>query len=150
MKNALEDLVNAYTEWRQSPKKSRTTPHYLLQATAQLVDDVPPTVLIQRLGISSALLKRARSLKLELDRQQVCERPLLDESLEPQSFFALDFPFTEPKPHNASALSSKNITPISASTLSMELPFGGQTITVKGSVEQISQVLTQLVKGGLS
>ena len=145
METDLDNLVKAFRAWRASPNKGRNTPDHLLSAIAQIIDQTSETILIKQLGVSRAVLDRARALKIPSDKSA----PLTPGcALQPESadFVPLDVPTDAISPLGCSAVNGVN-EGITSSVVSMQLPISDQHITIEGSVPQIANVLMLMMRG---
>jgi hypothetical protein len=147
METDLDNLAKAFRAWRASPNKGRNTPDHLLSAIAQIIDHTSETTLIKQLGVSRAVLDRARALKIPSDKSApltpVC-------ALQPESadFVPLDVdvPTDAISPLGFSPVRGVN-EDIPSSVVSMQLPISDQRITIEGSVQQIANVLILMMRG---
>jgi len=147
METALDNLTKAFMARRTSPNKGRNTPDHLLAAIAQILDHTPEATLIKQLGVSRAVLDRARALKKTPDKPK---RPAPVATALPE----LDTPEFVPLKVTPDAIGSLGLSQrsvidedIPGSSLCMQLPIADQAISINGSAQKIAHVLIQLVRG---
>jgi hypothetical protein len=130
MSKTLDELAKQFEQWRSSPTRGRTTPPELLVGVARVLRTYNNSVVTKRLGINSALIKKAKALEASAEA--------VHRATVPTSSVAPSFIELIPSSNEAGPCPQVQ-SPLIAARMEM----GSSTIHFELSVDQLMQLMAR-------
>jgi len=128
MSKTLDELAKEFEQWRSSPTRGRSTPPELLVGVAHVLRTHNKSVVTKRLGINSALIRKAKALETSTEVAHRATVPT--PSAEPS--------FIELVPSSSDAVQCRQSqSPLIAARMEMGL----STIHLELSMDQLMQLM---------
>lgn len=128
MSKTLDELARQFEQWRSSPTRGRSTPPELLVGVARVLKTHNNSVVTKRLGINSALIRKAKAL--EASSEAVHRATVPTPSVEPS--------FIELVPSSSDVGQCRQSqSPLIAARMEM----GPSTIHLELSLDQLMQLM---------
>lgn len=130
MSKTLDELAKQFEQWRSSPNRGRSTPPELLLGVAGVLRTHNNSVVTKRLGINTALIKKAKALEASSEAMHRATVP--PSSAEP-SFIELIPPLSH------AGQCPQTESPLIAARMEM----GPSTIHLELSIDQLLQLVAR-------